>query len=498
MSLETIALVMLVVYLALLTGLSVLGAKRTTTFSDFAAASRAYGPAMAALVATATAASAITFMGVPGFGYSFGFSMLWFPMMWPVAVAIGFSIAARGIVRVQHNTGAVSIPDYLSERFADPAMRVIGAVATLALFWWVLGNFVGFGWLLSALFPVTYAQGVILGTVFTIGFVFIGGSHADVLTDAVQSVLMIALAIVVALVVLVPGILFDGGLSELNASLRGIDPALTASNVLSEHPLAESPVTLITLFLSMMFLGVTTAHGKYLISLRGSRQVRRFTMLYAVFGGLMGLTIFGGIAARPVLGEDVDPDQSLPLLFIESLPPFIAALLLVALLAGVMSTVDGVFLAMSVSVSGELYRKSYVPRFSKGLTSEDADRRSTIIARVTLLALAVLAMIFALQPPEFLVLLVWIGLGLMITALGPVLLLSGFLRWVTRPAAYASMIAGLGTYLPLLGLVGYDYVYVAIGTASVIGAAVFLVVSRFTSPPSEEFLARIFEVEKEE
>jgi Na+/proline symporter len=323
MNLRVTAVIVFLIYIVGLYVLGIIGLKRTKGFEDFASARRAYGPVTTALVAVATAASAITFMGVPGFCYKFGFPMWWFALAWPSGIAITFSLVARRITNIQTNTGAISIPDYVGERFNSDALRVIAAITTLMLFWWVLGNFVGFGWLFSTLFDVDYKTGVILGTIFTVGYILIGGSHSGVLTNCVQAIIMIFVSHIIATMVLMPGLLFDGGVFELNALLAKIDPSLTAANFFSKHPMVDGPFSFITLIISMMLIAVTTGHAKYLISLKDINDFGKFNYYYLIFGWIMGLAALGGLAARVLFESNIPPDQALPLFILNAFSPIV-------------------------------------------------------------------------------------------------------------------------------------------------------------------------------
>ena len=70
----------------------------------------------------------------------------------------------------------------------------------------------------------------------------------------------------------------------------------------------------------------------------------------------MGL---GGILARAVLGDTLfddgmNPNQALPMLFIELFPTWLAALIGVGILAAIMSTADGLVVSSSQIIANDI------------------------------------------------------------------------------------------------------------------------------------------------
>ena len=88
----------------------------------------------------------------------------------------------------------------------------------------------------------------------------------------------------------------------------------------------------------------------------------------------------GGLLARAILGdalyaEGANPNQALPLLFIELFPAWLAALIGVGVLAAIMSTADGLVISSSQVIANDLYRRSIVPRLKNPPNEEQLDQR---------------------------------------------------------------------------------------------------------------------------
>ena len=77
-----------------------------------------------------------------------------------------------------------------------------------------------------------------------------------------------------------------------------------------------------------------------------SKSRFQFVKLAALFGLALGMLGLGGLLARVYFGDALyadgaNPNQALPLLFIELFPTWLAALIGVGVLSAVMSTADG-------------------------------------------------------------------------------------------------------------------------------------------------------------
>src|SRR5699024_4031988 len=77
MSLKLLIWAGFIVFLIVLILIGYVSAKKTKTMSDFAIGSAGLGPVVLGLSFASTVFSAATFMGYPGYAYSWGFSDLW-------------------------------------------------------------------------------------------------------------------------------------------------------------------------------------------------------------------------------------------------------------------------------------------------------------------------------------------------------------------------------------------------------------------------------------
>ena len=156
----------------------------------------------------------------------------------------------------------------------------------------------------------------------------------------------------------------------------------------------------------------------------------------------------GGIMARAILGEGVNGNQALIMLFIELFPSWLAALLGVGILAAVMSTADGLVVSSSQIVANDIYRLSFVPKFRANLSEEEVERRVLNVSRVSTVVIMILCTILAWNMLDMNVtIIVWIGSGCMMAAFAGPLILGSVWSGVTKAGAFAGLISGGLTFI---------------------------------------------------
>ena len=161
-----------------------------------------------------------------------------------------------------------------------------------------------------------------------------------------------------------------------------------------------------------------------------------------------------------------------------------------------MSTADSQLLVTASAVAEDLF---------KGIFKKDADEKTVLnVSRVTVVVVAVLAYVIALNPNSSVMGLVsnaWAGFG---SAFGPIILLSLYWKRVNLPGAMAGIISGAATvlvwdYLPVfengMTLGGKTGLY-SLALGFVISLVLIIVVSFVTKKPSDAIIKEFEEMEK--
>ncbi len=456
MSLITWSWIFLIIYIGAMLAIGVFAQRRVKHADDFATARGSYGPLFLALAFAATTASGATFLGAPGLSYEWGLPTVWGSFLYPTGVYVGVLVAMRLITTSGHRFGNRSIPEYLGDRYQSDGIRVLISIFSLVLFFYLAGQLVSGLVMFEIMLGLSPLWALLITTSVLLIYVVLGGAHADILTDGVQGFMMLLVAVVV-IVLFLTGFGVDGGragmlgiidrLAEQDAHLVGTLNAETA--------LYHSWWSIVAIFISHIPLGLLPHLGNKLWALKDVSQQKTFIKLAFTFGLTLGMLGLGGLLARALFGDALyaagaNPNQALPLLFIELFPTWLAALIGVGVLAAIMSTADGLVISSSQVIANDLYRRTIVPRLKNPPNAEQLDRRILAISRVsTVVVLFICAALAWALVETNIALIVWIGNGGMMAAFAGPLVVGALWRGVTRTGAYAGLVSGFVTFLVL-------------------------------------------------
>ncbi len=410
---------------------------RTRSFDDFILGGRSLSPLVTALAAGASDMSGWLLMGLPGALYASGASEAW--------IAIGLVLGAwanwrfvAGRLRVytERANNALTLPDYFTHRFEDRSrlLRILSALVILVFFAiYSASGIVAGARLFESLFTVSYPTALVAGAAATIVYTALGGFLAVSWTDTVQASLMIFALLIAPVVVIAAG----GGVGESIALIEQFDP----QRVDWFH--GTSVIGIVSLMAwGLGYVGQPHILARFMAarSVQAIAPARRIAMTWMILclAGAMACGFFG-IAyflqhpeAKAIV--DANPERVFIMLSRELFNPWVAGLLLAAVLAAIMSTLSCQLLVCSSALTEDFYKAFLRPRASQ--------RELVWIGRLTLVAVALLAIGLAWNPDNRVLDLVsyaWAGFG---AAFGPVVVLSLLWPRMTRNGALAGMLVG--------------------------------------------------------
>ncbi len=476
MSLWNPTAVSFTVYLLLMLVIGWLGYRSTNNLSDYILGGRRLGSFVTALSAGASDMSGWLLLGLPGAIYVGGLSGVWIA----VGLAVGawanwHLVAARLRVHTEVCGNALTLPEYLTQRFGDSShvLRIVTALVILIFFTiYCASGVVAGARLFETMFGLDYRTALWIGAVATIAYVFIGGFLAVSWTDTVQASLMFAALVVTPIAV----ITIDGG------------PAAAISAVTAVHPAHTdwfgelAPVGVISMLAwGLGYFGQPHILVRFMAARSAAAipQARRICMTWmtlclagAVAVGFFGLAFY---SARPA-----NPETIFMALTTQLFTPWLAGILLAAILAAVMSTLSCQLLVCASALTEDLYKT-----FARGPVSQ---RRLVWIGRAMVLAVAVVAVLLALDPNSRVLGMVsyaWAGFG---AAFGPLVLATLLWPRVTRNGALAGIVVGAATVLIWKQFAWFELYEIVPGF--VLGGLALVVVSRLGRAPSADVLAR--------
>jgi Na+/proline symporter len=497
MTLTTFAWIFFVVYIAALVYFGWAGQRKTKTLTDFVAAKRSYVWYWLSLATMAQWCSAAAFMGQPGLGYNIGFPALWYVIGY-IFSGFAWALSIYGMWQAGARTGARSTPNYLGIRFNSKAVQLIAALITLMMIFYVAAQFVGIGWVFMVALKIpSYLIGCIIAAFITAGYICAGGTHSDILTDALQGAVMV----IVALIALFTAFLLvvKGGPAGVNASITAQNAAIGWHNTFSSFAPAFMPWAAVSICVALGFGALSPQMSKNFLALKKASDIKKMAIFASVLMIIMSFMMLAGIGIRALYGTHPElgpvlakaPDQAIIQFFTREFPPILGAFLVVGILCAIMSTADGLYLVISTAITTDIYRDLIAPRLHKDTPAEVLDRRVLIINRLMILVIAVVSLWIAIPPPKFLTVLLWTGLGGFTVAISPSLILGALFRRTTRVATLASMIGSIAVYVYLITLGGM-HPFPAIGYGLMVSLGLHLIVNPFTKPEPEEHLNRIF------
>ncbi|OZM56834.1 sodium/proline symporter [Lottiidibacillus patelloidae] len=441
---STATLITFIVYLIGMLAFGLYYYRKTNNLSDYVLGGRQLGPGVAALSAGASDMSSWLIIGLPAYAYSAGMSSLWICIGLSIGAYINWQFVAK---RLRSYTeiakDSITIPDYLENRFHDKskALRIISALVILVFFtFYVSSGLVAGAILFEASFDMTYNDALLIGSIVIISYTFLGGFLAVSWTDFIQGILMFLALIVVPIV----AISKLGGWGETVNKVGSVDPAY-----LDIFSGMEGMVGFLAI-VSLMAWGLGYFGQPHIItrfmairSVKDIPKARLIGMSWMIIGLIGAVFVgFAGIAYfmdAPLANADEVFLQFADVLF----NPWVSGILLAAILAAIMSTIDSQLLVSS-SALAEDFHKAF-------LNKEASDKDLVWVGRYGVIIIALIAIILAIpQNPAYessssiidLVSYAWGGFG---AAFGPVILLSLFWKRMTRNGALGGMIVGAVT-----------------------------------------------------
>nr|WP_303650400.1 hypothetical protein [Halalkalicoccus sp. NIPERK01] len=429
-----------ILFLGLLFVLTYVATKRTKGLRDFIVAPTSYGPVWIGLAVGATACSAAATLGNPGLVYSYGWSGMWYGYGYGLMV-IAWAVSAYQLNRFSRDLEANSLPDFFGKRFQSPFLRAFSAIVTLFLAFYIAGQFAGASLAITEMTPLTYTTGILIGAAIIVAYVMIGGAHAEILNSAIQGAFMLILGVIV----IVSGFVAVGGIGDMNAAVAAQDASLGASSMFGEPHFSafNGPA----IFLALGLFALTPQLSRLWMALDDEKNVKWTLLVALLFMTVMyGLMLVGGLAGRAVAPNLETADIATLVLVSQVVPDAVYAFVGVAIFAAIMSTTAGLFLTCAIAVSNDLYKDTLVPLLEWNIDEATLDRQTNLGTRLMILVMAVVALIIAFNPPNFLTGLMWVGIGAFAAAFVPILLWGSIWDGVTPTAAKVSAVVGFSIH----------------------------------------------------
>ena len=462
------------IYLLAMLLIGWLGYRSTANLSDYILGGRSLGSFVTALSAGASDMSGWLLMGLPGAIYLTGISESWIAIGLTLGAYLNWRfVAARLRLYTERAGNALTLPDYFASRFEDRSnlLRILTALVILVFFtMYCASGVVAGARLFENMFGLPYITSLWVGAACTIAYVFIGGFLAVSWTDTIQASLMIT-ALILAPVV------------GYFAVVGGLQPHESFAAMIAPDKLDLFKNASCVGIVSLMAWGLGYFGQPHILvrfmaaeSTAAIPAARRIGMTWMVLclGGAIAVGFIGipYFIAHPEGAVAVTANAETVFIEIakQLFNPWIAGLLLAAILAAVMSTLSCQLLVCSSALTEDVYRTF--------LRKNASQRELVLVGRIMVLLVSLVAIWIAGNPESKVLGMVayaWGGFG---AAFGPVVILSLFWSRTTRNGALAGILTGAVTvvvwkqygWLGLYEIVpGFVFAWIAIVVVSLLG-----------------------------
>ena len=497
-------MVTIILYLCfvIVTGIMI-GRRSKKSAEGFYLGGRGMGPLVTAMSAEASDMSSWLLMGLPGVAYLSGVADAgWTAIGLAVGTYLNFLLVAKKIRRYSVRLDAITIPSFISKRYAEekPVIMCIASLIILIFFVpYVASGLAAIGKLFNSLFGWNYILSVVIGAIVIISYTSVGGFSAVATMDLIQSIIMTGALIVIT----VFGINQAGGLDVVIANAQALPGYLSFTQIHDVASGAAKPYGLLNIA-SMFAWGLGYFGMPHILvrfmairkeeELTLSRRIASvwvvISMAVAVCIGMIGYSV--SKAGRiPMLegsnSETVIVQISNLLSTHGLLLAVVAGLIIAGIFAATMSTADSQLLAAASAFSENLLQDVFGIKMS--------EKQMMLTARMTVIVIAVIATFLAADPNSSVFKIVsfaWGGFG---ATFGPAVLFSLFWKRTTRQGVLSGLIAGGAmVFIWKFGIakLGGLFAIYELLPAFVVACIVVVIVSLATPKPSAE-VEKIFD-----
>jgi SSS family transporter len=457
-------------YFAMVLGIGWWAGKNNKTSEDHLVAGRSIGALVGGAALAATQMSAGTFVGTMGVHYLTGASyVLFWPGLW-----LGWIVSAVWVAPKFQKFKGVTVPEYVEKRYNSKFGRIIAAILIIISYSvYLVAQYVAGGIVMQTIFGIPMVWGAFITIAITMVYTLKGGMKATAYSDFVQAIIMAG-----CFLAAIP-LLFSqaGGFDFVGNFLTDLDSSLTGWHYGAKELIGFGAA-----------FGFSMAIAPYelarMYTLKDAKTVRLAIGFSFVFQAIVALSVaLGGLGMRALFPVLQTGDSASSIMAINVLPPIVGALLMVAILASIMSTVSGVMIVSSSGVSHDIF--GY-------LRPNATDEQKMKVNRVAVIILAFVPLLFALRPLDMVQFIVMAQASMVASFFFAIVLFGLNWKRASKAGAMASIIGGVITVLIWLFVLDKPFDINEVLPGVFVSSLLLVVVSLFTKPVPAENLEPFF------
>jgi SSS family transporter len=349
MIIQTWFIVVSIVYLGFSLLIGYLASRTIKDARDFWVAGGKLGWVVGGATIAATQMSAGLFIGTIGLTYNVGWTFFWVVFCFPLS----YWLLAWLIGPKFRRFAKFTLPDFIGTRYYGNLARIIAAVLIIPCFLvYIVAQLKAGGMILNVVYGFPEITGAVLFFVVIIIYTAVGGMIADAYTDLIQMIIML-----IGAAVAVPLVLLNlGGISETFRIDTLIRPGLTDWGGI--------PIGMLVGLFFAFFIG---SFGRPEIltrfyTMKDERTIKKGILFVIILVGVTHLLCFIlAMSIRALTPNLPNPDIAMPALAVYFLPGLVGSMLLAAIIAAMMSTVDSILLVASSAFAHDIYAQVINP-----------------------------------------------------------------------------------------------------------------------------------------
>jgi len=349
----TLPWILFIVYAIAIVGLAVWNRRKASSMEGFAVGSRRVPPFFVGLSLAANMTSVATFVINPGLIHAYGWSgIVGYGFAAPAGIFLALIVTTKKFRQIGDKFTALTVPQWLGERYGDRRLTMLFAVASLLQITFLVLIVTALVVVLMSVLQISMWVAILIVVVLAFTSIFLGGASLHVVSNSVQAMTMLA----VAVLLVASGVeVFGGGLGAFFERLDAVAPfygSMTNPESLLFRDLFEVVV-------ANFVIGIAIIMQPHIISkslyLRTERDVNVYLVTAMIAGTIFTTVLLVGLYARMDLGAAFAPDSVVATYIATSFSPALTALVMLGLLAAGFSTLEGIILALSTIFANDLW-----------------------------------------------------------------------------------------------------------------------------------------------
>ncbi|MBN7795992.1 sodium:solute symporter [Parahaliea mediterranea] len=371
-------------------------ARRQRDRADYYVGGRRLGAWPVAISVMATQCSTNSILGAPAFvAFAAGGGLVW--LQYELALPLAMIVLILLVMPLFRQLQLVSVYAYLEHRFDLRTRLLLSALFQFARAFATAVTVFSIAIVIDLILGIGFFWSVVILGVFTVVYDVLGGIRGVIYSDVIQMAILVAvLGLLLALLVQ-----DNGGFAHM---LDALDPARRRALDFGHHGFGDGetfsfwPMLVGGLFLYLAYYGCDQSQVQRLLCTRDIDTTNRALLingllrfplvaLYCLVGAGIAVYAAGSgdfLARLPLHGGQPQYNLAVPRYMIDTLPPGLVGLALVALFAAAMSSLDSVINSLSATTM-----EDFVVRFCREPLSQ---RRELLLSRLITVAWGVVTL----------------------------------------------------------------------------------------------------------